>query len=103
VTTYSNDWGDTDDKLVDSTPPSTFDPAAPALALTGSPTGADPLVFADRQGTEIVVRLDPATYFRDPTSGVLLVHHQNANGERTETIAVSYAWPRQYYLPLAGK
>ena len=103
VTTFSNDLGDTDDKQVDGTPSSTFDPAAPALALTGSQAGDNPLTYPDRPGTDIAVRLDPTTFFRDPTAGVLLIHHQNANGERTETIAVSYAWPRQYYLPLAGK
>src|SRR5579859_2749902 len=67
------------------------DPLHPGLAVYGSFTGAgSPLVYQDMSGTALQVRRDAAAYAADHGKGALIVHFQNAVGNKAQVVDLGH-------------
>jgi hypothetical protein len=80
----------------DATDTHSFDPAAPALSLNGSP------LLAARDGVSATVRLDRASWLRDEAQGLLLLHELNSPDDQAERMLVEVALHRQF-APVIGR
>src|SRR5262249_55428889 len=78
---------------IDGSGKHSFDPAAPALSLGGTP------LIDDLNGASAQVRLNKASWLRDGTQGLLLVHELNAAPYQAETVPVEVAF-KQLFLPV---
>jgi subtilisin family serine protease len=75
-----NDDGD----LVD---PLSTDVVHPGLSLAGSYTGeSSPLLFPDSPASVLKLTRDPASYAVDDAEGALVVHFQNAVGDKAQVV-----------------
>ena len=76
---------------VDSTATLTYDPAHPGLSFGGTSflgaTVTQPL-YTDLSGQVIPVQYDRADYLANASSGLLLLHHFNAAGNRAQVVTV---------------
>jgi hypothetical protein len=63
----------------------------PGLAVYGSFTGAgSPLVYQDMAGTAVHVRRDAVSYAADHGEGALIVHFQNAVGNKAQVVDLGH-------------
>jgi subtilisin family serine protease len=74
----------------------TFDPAAPALSLGGSP------VLDDQNGVSAQLRLNRGSWLRDQVQGLLLLHELNAALTQAEEVEVNVGVYRAV-LPITAK
>ncbi len=72
---------------VDGTERLHYDFVKPGLDFTGT-SQPGPFVLADRDGTSLPVTCDLAAFLANGSSGVLLLHHHNAAGQRAQVIPV---------------
>jgi hypothetical protein len=91
VTLQRDSPGDIDSSSVHS-----FDPAAPALHL-----GSAPLID-DLDGASAQVRINRASWLRDNTQGLLLLHELNAAPYQAEDVPVAVTF-RRVFLPVVDR
>jgi len=93
-TEYSSDPIDTigmndDGDLVD---PLSMDVLNPGVSLAGSYTGDNSsLLFPDSPASVLQLTRDPASYAADKGMGALIVHFQNANGDKAQVVQLNAA------------
>jgi len=82
----------------DATAGSHYDLRRPGLAFSGSFIRHP--MLEDTPGDNLVVRLNRLNYVRSTAKGILLIHHHNETGQRSEVVDVRYEWPFNLGLPI---
>ncbi|NRN68277.1 Minor extracellular serine protease [Kibdelosporangium sp. 4NS15] len=72
--------------LIDSVGSMTFDPLNPDVRVTGQ--GEDALVFFAKPGTALSVIRDKAVHATERTTGLLVLNHHNATGDRAAVVRI---------------
>ncbi|WP_460792327.1 S8 family serine peptidase [Nocardioides maradonensis] len=72
--------------------PLSMDVLHPGVSVAGSYTGdASPLLFPDSEASVLKLTRDPASYAADNGKGALLVHFQNAVGDKAQVVRLNAA------------
>jgi len=56
--------------------------------------------YEDLPEEKIKIGFDPVAYAQATLQGILLLHHHNITGQRTDIISIHDQWPKLLYLPL---
>lgn len=88
------------DGAVDVSPTMTYNPNRPGI--TFSDGVGDLAAYADLPGQEIPVSFTRTNYLQNSGQGVLLFHHHNTTGRKTEVVKVISNLPNRIFLPRLG-
>lgn len=97
ISSYTPYSGDPVDRIgMDDTgalsAPLSMDVLHPGVSVAGSYTGdASPLLFPDSEASVLKLTRDPASYAADNGKGALLVHFQNAVGDKAQVVRLNAA------------